>query len=91
MALQIAIIKQAAWSSKDQGGGKRRGVGMFQPCVGLIPPLRSASFANMQANRNNRSLNQQVEWMLMQCREHEGAKPILDELRAMLEEAKRKR
>jgi plasmid stability protein len=37
-----------------------------------------------QARKNGRSLNQEAEARLMQSRETEETKPILDELRAML-------
>jgi hypothetical protein len=43
-ALSITI-KQPLSSSIVHGGGKRRGEGMFQPCVGLILPLHSAKLA----------------------------------------------
>jgi hypothetical protein len=34
-----------------------------------------------QAKKNNRSLNQQIEWMLMQSREADEPSQLLDELR----------
>lgn len=43
-----------------------------------------------QAKKNNRSLNQQVEWMLLQAREAGEAEPILEQLRKMLNDARRK-
>lgn len=41
------------------------------------------------AKKNERSLNQQIEWMLLQVKEGETAKPLLDELRALLESRKK--
>jgi hypothetical protein len=43
-----------------------------------------------QARKNNRSLNQEAEYRLLRSREVEETKPILDELRAMLAEARKK-
>jgi hypothetical protein len=43
-----------------------------------------------QAKKNNRSLNQEVEFRLMQGREAGEAKPLLDELRGVLEGARKK-
>jgi HicB family len=43
-----------------------------------------------QAKKNNRSLNQEVEYRLLRGRESEEAKPLLDELRALLEQARQK-
>ena len=41
-----------------------------------------------EAKKNNRSLNQQIEWMRTQWREGGQAKPLLDELRKIVEGAK---
>jgi hypothetical protein len=38
-----------------------------------------------QARKNNRSLNQEVEYRLMQGREAQEAKPLLEELRSLVE------
>ena len=43
-----------------------------------------------QAEKNNRSVNQQIEWMLMQSREADEPSQLLDELRKLLAEARRK-
>jgi hypothetical protein len=42
-----------------------------------------------EAKKNNRSMNQQVEWMLMQWREGEQARPLLDQLREIVGKAHR--
>jgi hypothetical protein len=43
-----------------------------------------------QAKKNNRSLNQQIEWMLMQSREADEPSQLLDELRKFLADARKK-
>ena len=43
-----------------------------------------------QAKKNNRSLNQEVEYRLLQDREGAEAKPLLEELRSLLAEAHKK-
>jgi hypothetical protein len=43
-----------------------------------------------QAKKNKRSLNQQIEWLLTQSREADEARPLIDELRKLLAEARRK-
>jgi hypothetical protein len=43
-----------------------------------------------QAKRNNRSLNQEIEYRLMQQREGAEARPLLDELRSIVEQARKK-
>jgi HicB family len=43
-----------------------------------------------QAKKNNRSLNQEVEYRLMRGREGEEAKPLLEELRSLVEAGRRK-
>jgi len=43
-----------------------------------------------QAKKNNRSLNQQIEWMLMQSREANEPSQLLDELRKFLADARKK-
>ena len=43
-----------------------------------------------QAKKNNRSLNREVEYRLMQEREAGEAKPLLEELREMIETARKK-
>ena len=44
----------------------------------------------VQAKKNNRSLNQEIEWRLMQGRNTEEARPLLEELRKLLSEARKK-
>jgi HicB family len=44
----------------------------------------------LQAKKNNRSLNQEVEYRLKQQREAGESKPLIDELRELLKEAKKK-
>jgi hypothetical protein len=43
-----------------------------------------------QAKENHRSLNAEVEYRLLRGREAEEAKPLLDELRAIVEAAHKK-
>jgi hypothetical protein len=43
-----------------------------------------------QAKKNKRSLNQQIEWLLTQSREADEARPLLDELRKLLAEVRKK-
>jgi predicted HicB family RNase H-like nuclease len=43
-----------------------------------------------QARKNGRSLNQEAEARLIRSRETEETKPILDELRAIVSEARKK-
>jgi UDP-N-acetylglucosamine pyrophosphorylase len=43
-----------------------------------------------QAKKNNRSLNQRIEWMLMQSREADEPSQLLDELRKFLADARKK-
>jgi predicted HicB family RNase H-like nuclease len=43
-----------------------------------------------QAKKNKRSLNHQIEWLLTQSREVDEARPLLDELRKLLAEARKK-
>ena len=43
-----------------------------------------------QAGKNNRSLNQQIEWMLTQSREADEPAQLLDELRKFLADARKK-
>ena len=43
-----------------------------------------------QAKKNKRSLNAQIEWLLTQSREVDEARPLLDELRKLLAEARKK-
>jgi hypothetical protein len=54
----------------------------------LVPHTCRHRWLKQQAKRNNRSLNQEVEARLLKGRETEEAKPLLDELRALLTEAK---
>ena len=43
-----------------------------------------------QAKKNKRSLNQQIEWLLTQSREADEPAALLDELRRLLAEARKK-
>lgn len=43
-----------------------------------------------QAKKNHRSLNQEAEYRLLRSLETEEAKPLLDELRSLVEEARKK-
>jgi len=43
-----------------------------------------------QAKKNKRSLNQQIEWLLTQSREADEPAVLLDELRRLLAEARKK-
>jgi hypothetical protein len=43
-----------------------------------------------QAKKNNRSLNQECEFRLLQGREHEEAAPLLEQLRQLLSEVQRR-
>jgi len=48
------------------------------------------AWLKVQAKKNNRSLNQEIEWRLLQQREANEARPLLEELRKLVEEARRK-
>jgi len=43
-----------------------------------------------QAKKNKRSLNQQIEWLLTQSREADEPAALLDELRRLLAEVRKK-
>jgi hypothetical protein len=43
-----------------------------------------------QAKKNKRSLNGQIEWLLMAAREADEGRPLIDELRRLLAEARKK-
>ena len=43
-----------------------------------------------QAKKNKHSLNQQIEWLLTQSREADEPAALLDELRRLLAEARKK-
>src|SRR5436190_5413926 len=73
-----------------QGAERAKNITGRRMTIYLRTTVDLHKWLNAEAKKSNRSLNQQVEWILMQWREGEQTKPLLEELRKIVEGARKK-